>query len=167
MQVVEVCHNLCFWVFSKFWFCQALNFGVFSHFNVLVFVTIWFFEICHNFFFLLSSLEFLSFVTIWVFLVFSRFRFCHNFSFFHSFSFWVFFQFEILSFLIVWVFEFFTIGVLSCVPIWVLELSQIEFLSFLTNSVFKFCHNLSFRVVPQLNFMSSTNCGKKNWPPNK
>ena len=84
----------------------------------------------------LSQFEFLRFVTNWVL------EFCHNLT---QFEFLVWSQFEsyhILSFVTIW-----SCHNLSFVTI--LVLSQLELFFF-----FKFCHNLSLRVLSQLEFLS-------------
>ena len=136
-----------------------------SHLEDLSYVTIWYFEFCHNlivwflspyeilsfvtswFCWVLSQLQIWSFVPIWVihnfkFLVLSQFEFCHNLIFlvFSKYKFCHSLSFWVLSWL-----EF-----LSLVKTWVFEffhnlswvLSQFEFLSF-------FLHNLRFRILQQ------------------
>ena len=90
--------------------------------------------------------EFLSFVTIWVlsFVTISFFKFCHNLSF------WILSHLEFLFLVSVSVFEF-----CQNLSFWVL--SQFEFLSLVTIWVFWFfSHILSFRVLSQFFFITST-----------
>ena len=95
-------------------------------------------------FWVLSELEFSSFVTICVlefchnlcFRVLSQFEFYNNLNYWVccNFRFWVLSQFEFCHILRFW------------------ELSQSEFLSFVTISVFKVCHNLSW-VLSHFEFL--------------
>ena len=88
-------------------------------------------------------------VTIWDFSFSSKFQseFYHNrvFEYHHNLSFWVKLQFELLSFITIWVLKFY-----HNLNSWVS--SQFEFLRFFTIWYLKFYHNLSFWVSSQLCF---------------
>ena len=69
LSLIELCHNLTFWVLSQFDFLSYHNLNFWVCHNM----TFWF---CHNMsFWVLPQLEFLSFVTI------SVVDFCHNLTF--------------------------------------------------------------------------------------
>ena len=105
------CHFNYYFHYCHYYYYHNLSFVVLSQFSFLKFwynlsfVTVWFFELCHNLsfwvchnlsFWVLNVFEFecLSFVTFWVF------SYCHNLSC------WVLSRFEFLTIVTIWVFGF-------------------------------------------------------------
>ena len=98
------CHNLSFWVLSKYEFLNLSQFG-FSHNVKFCIVTVWVFEFCQNMsYWVLSKFKFLSFTTI----RFYQFGCCFSLSRFEFLSFVTILVFEVshnLGLFKVWVFD--------------------------------------------------------------
>ena len=160
------CHGVKMFLIKdpfKFSFLLKLRFVIFpvlSQLGLISFVTIWFFEFCHNLSFVqfrlfeifCSQLEFchnLSVVTTWLL---SQFVFCHNLGC-HNFSFvttWVLLQFKLCQNLSFWVwsqFDFFFGHNLS------LSFVRIEFFDFFTILAWG-SSQIEFWIVSQFEFLS-------------
>ena len=118
----EFCHNSCFVTFLVCEFCHNLSFWVVFFFKFWRFVTI--------------SLNNFSFITIY-----------HNLS---SVITQVLSQFEMLNLVTTWVlWQFGLYQYLNLSPVHFFHNFFLKiFLSIVTIWVFKYCHNLSFKVVP-------------------
>ena len=75
------------------------------------------------------------------------------FDFCHNLSFWVSSQFELLSFVTTLVFELSQFEFLIFVTIWDVEFCH-KFFDFGQNLIFEFCHNSSLWVLSQFVFLS-------------
>ena len=92
----DFCQLLFFWLEFEFLSCHDWSCWFLSTFELLNFFTVWVFEICQTFSWILSQFRF------WVLLQFKFwvFQFCNSLSFwvFHNLSFWVLSHFNFLSF---------------------------------------------------------------------